>query len=106
MDFKTGVNNRTYDYCIDFTAKHGIEYVIMDEGWSDPFDVLLPTPPVDMEHLTAYAQERRVRLILGAVGSTMDRQHEVAFALFEKLGHRGREGRLHRSRRPARDRVL
>ena len=34
VDFKPGVNNRTYEYYIDFAARNGIEYVILDEGWS------------------------------------------------------------------------
>jgi alpha-glucosidase len=89
VDFKTGINNQSYEYFIDFAARHGIEYVILDEGWSDQFDVLLPTPLVDMEHLTKYARERGVRLILWAVWYTMDRQYEEAFALFEKWGVAG-----------------
>ncbi|MEE1103984.1 MAG: glycoside hydrolase family 97 N-terminal domain-containing protein, partial [Alistipes sp.] len=33
VDFQPGVNNRTYEYYIDFAAANGIEYVILDEGW-------------------------------------------------------------------------
>ena len=89
VPFVTGVNNQTYEYYIDFAAENGIPYVIMDEGWSDQFDVLLPTPQVDMEHLTAYAKSKGVRLILWGVWHTMDRQYEEAFALFEKWGIAG-----------------
>jgi alpha-glucosidase len=89
VPFVTGVNNETYEYFIDFAAANGIPYVIMDEGWSDQFDVLLPTPQVDMEHLTAYAKSKGVRLILWGVWYTMDRQYEEAFALFEKWGIAG-----------------
>ncbi len=34
VDFKTGINNETYKYYIDFASDHGIEYVILDEGWA------------------------------------------------------------------------
>ena len=34
VDFKAGINNDTYKYYIDFASKHGIEYVILDEGWA------------------------------------------------------------------------
>ncbi|MBQ5402603.1 MAG: glycoside hydrolase family 97 N-terminal domain-containing protein, partial [Bacteroidales bacterium] len=34
VDFKSGINNDTYKYYIDFAAAHGIEYVILDEGWA------------------------------------------------------------------------
>lgn len=89
VDFESGVNNQTYEYYIDFAAKNGIEYVIMDEGWSDQFDVLLPTPQLDMEHLANYAKKRGVRLILWAVWFPLDRQHEEAFKIFEKWGIAG-----------------
>jgi alpha-glucosidase len=89
VDFETGVNNKTYEYYIDFAARNGIEYVIMDEGWSDQFDVLLPSPYVDMEHLTRYAKEKGVKLILWAVWHTIDRQMKEAFELFEKWGIAG-----------------
>ena len=51
VDFKAGVNNVTYKAYIDFASKHGIEYVILDEGWAvnlkaDLFQVcLLYTSP-------------------------------------------------------------
>jgi alpha-glucosidase len=89
VDFTTGINNKTYEYYIDFAAKNGIEYIIMDEGWSDQFDVLLPSPFVDMEHLTRYAREKGVGIILWTVWHTIDRQMEDAFALFEKWGIAG-----------------
>ena len=34
VDFRAGINNPTYKYYIDFAAEHGIEYVILDEGWA------------------------------------------------------------------------
>ena len=89
VDFETGVNNDTYKYFIDFAAKNNIEYVIMDEGWSDQFDVLLPTPKVDMEMLANYARQKNVKLILWAVWHTIDRQYKEAFSLFEKWGIAG-----------------
>lgn len=89
VDFETGINNRTYEYYIDFAARNGIEYVIMDEGWSDQFDVLLPSPHVDMEHLTQYAKDKGVKLILWAVWFVLDRQMKEAFELFERWGIAG-----------------
>ena len=34
VDFKAGVNTDTYKYFIDFASKYGIEYILLDEGWS------------------------------------------------------------------------
>ena len=34
VDFRSGVNTATYKYYIDFAAKYGIDYILLDEGWS------------------------------------------------------------------------
>ena len=36
VDFEPGINTRTYKAYIDFAADYGLEYVVLDEGWSDP----------------------------------------------------------------------
>ena len=89
VNFETGINNKSYKYFIDFAAKNNIEYIIMDEGWSDQFDVLLPTPLVDMEYLSGYAKQKGVKIILWAVWHTIDRQYNEAFELFKKWGIAG-----------------
>ncbi len=89
VDFKTGMNTKTYEYFIDFASKNGIEYITLDEGWSDPFDIFLPTSDIDVEHLVKYAKERNVKIILWAVWHTIDRQYKEAFPLFEKWGIAG-----------------
>jgi alpha-glucosidase len=89
VDFEAGINTRSYEYFIDFAAKNNIEYVILDEGWSDQFDLLLPTSAVDMEHLTKYAKEKGVGLILWAVWHAIDKQQKEAFELFRKWGIAG-----------------
>ncbi len=68
-----GCNTATYERFIDFAATNGLEYVILDGGWSDGLDVFdwndanLPwnfNPKVDVPHLVAYAARRNVGLIL------------------------------------------
>ena len=86
VDFETGVNNRTYEYYIDFAAEHGLEYVIMDEGWSDVFDLLLQKPTVDVPHLVQYAKERQVGIVLWCVWHTLDRQMQAALDQFKFWG--------------------
>ena len=36
VDFPVGINTQTYKYFIDFASDNGIEYVVLDEGWSPP----------------------------------------------------------------------
>ena len=62
VDFKTGINNDTYKYYIDFASRFGIEYVILDEGWSKSrqADLFQVVPDIDLEELVKYAGERNV----------------------------------------------
>ena len=61
VDFETGVNNKTYEYYIDFAANNGLEYVILDEGWSDVFDLLLQKPKHRCALFSEVCQEKRRR---------------------------------------------
>uniref|UniRef100_UPI0040285DC2 glycoside hydrolase family 97 catalytic domain-containing protein n=1 Tax=Prevotella sp. TaxID=59823 RepID=UPI0040285DC2 len=89
VNFHTGFNTDTYKYYIDFAAKHGIEYVNLDEGWSDPFDLTKITSTIDMPELARYARNHGVGLILWCVWHTLDKQMDEAMAQFEKWGIAG-----------------
>jgi alpha-glucosidase len=89
VGFKSGINNESYEYFIDFAAENGIPYVILDEGWSDQFDLMLPTSEIDMERLTSYAEEKGVKLILWAVWHAIDRQKKQVFKQFQEWGIAG-----------------
>ncbi len=89
VDFETGVNNRTYEYYIDFAAANNLEYVVLDEGWSDVFDLLLQKPTIDVPHLVAYGKKRGVDIVLWAVWHTIDRQMEAALDQFVDWGVKG-----------------
>lgn len=68
VPFKAGINTETYQYYIDFASRYGIEYVILDEGWSvaKQNDLKKVVPEIDLPHLVSYANERNVKLILWA----------------------------------------
>ena len=89
VDFETGVNNKTYEYYIDFAAKNGLDYIILDEGWSDQFDLLLQKPGIDVPALVEYGKQKGVKLILWCVWHTLDRQMSEALDLFERWGIAG-----------------
>jgi len=40
VNFKAGINTETYKHYIDFASKNHIEYVVLDEGWSEETDML------------------------------------------------------------------
>ncbi|MBN2206781.1 MAG: glycoside hydrolase family 97 protein [Candidatus Aminicenantes bacterium] len=89
VGFASGVNTATYRHYIDFAARHGIAYVILDEGWSAPDDLFRVNPEVDMDALAAYARERNVGLILWCVWLTLDRQLDQALDRFAAWGAKG-----------------
>jgi alpha-glucosidase len=84
VDFPSGVNTESYKYYIDFAADHGIEYVILDEGWYELGDLFAINPDMDMDALLAYAEDRGVGLILWVVWKTLDDQFLPAMDQFEK----------------------
>ncbi len=89
VDFKSGVNTATYKYYIDFAAQHGIEYVVLDEGWYVLGDLLKVAPGMDMEEITAYAKKKNVGLILWVVWKTLDDQLIPALDRFARWGVKG-----------------
>jgi len=89
VDFKSGVNTETYKYYIDFAAKYGIEYIILDEGWYKLGNLLEVVPAMKMDELAAYAKQKKVGLIMWVVWKTLDDQLEPALAQFEKWGVKG-----------------
>ncbi|MGH9537792.1 MAG: glycoside hydrolase family 97 N-terminal domain-containing protein, partial [Terriglobales bacterium] len=72
VDFKSGVNTQTYKYYLDFAAKYGLQYIILDEGWYKLGDVLEVVPEINMEELTAYAKQKNVGVILWVVWKSFD----------------------------------
>ncbi|NLP10458.1 glycoside hydrolase family 97 protein, partial [bacterium] len=89
VDFKAGVNTATYKHYIDFAAKYGIPYIILDEGWYDLKDLMKVVPEVDMEELVRYSREKNVGLVLWTTWKALDDKMEEAMTQFEKWGIRG-----------------
>jgi alpha-glucosidase len=89
VDFKAGINTATYKYYIDFAAKYGIPYIILDEGWYKLGNVLEVVPEINMNELTAYARQKNVGIILWVVSKTLDDQLIPALDQFAKWGVKG-----------------
>ena len=89
VEFSAGLNTETYRYFIDFAADHGIEYVILDEGWSDPADLWKLNPEIDLPALLAHARQRGVGLILWVVWKTLDDRFDEALDRFAEWGVAG-----------------
>lgn len=91
VDFRAGINNDTYKYYIDFASEHGIEYVILDEGWAvnKQADLFAVIPEIDLEMLAEYASQRNVGLILWAGYWAFDRDMEKVCEHYSKMGIKG-----------------
>ncbi len=91
VDFKTGINNDTYKYYIDFASRHGIEYVILDEGWAvnRQADLMQVVPEIDLKELVEYGRECNVGIILWAGYWAFDRDMENVCRYFSDLGVKG-----------------
>ena len=91
VDFKSGVNNDTYKYYIDFASKKGIEYVILDEGWAVNLkaDLMQVVDGINLKELVDYANKRNVGLILWAGYWAFDRDMEHVCKHYSEMGIKG-----------------
>ncbi len=91
VDFTPGINNETYKYYIDFASRYGIEYVILDEGWSvkGEADLMQVVPEIDIKELVDYAAERNVGIILWAGYWALNRDIEGLCKHYSEMGVKG-----------------
>ncbi len=91
VPFKAGINMPTYKYYIDFAAKNGIEYIVLDEGWYDPKsgDMLTVIPELNLEELIAYGRQKGVDIVLWTVFNVLDDQLEEACQKYSAMGVKG-----------------
>ena len=91
VDFRAGINNDTYKYYIDFASKHGVEYVILDEGWAVNLkaDLMQVIPEIDIKELVDYGKSRNVGIILWAGYHAFDRDMEKVTKFYSEMGVKG-----------------
>lgn len=91
VDFKAGFNTETYKYFIDFSAKYGLEYILIDEGWFDTkstniFDL---APDLDLREVISYANLKNVGVFLWAGFLSLERDLEKATKHYAQMGIKG-----------------
>jgi alpha-glucosidase len=87
VNFKAGINVETYKYYTDFAAANKLEYIIIDEGWSDDHD--LNISKLDVQTIVDYAKTKNVGVILWATWYSVMRDTEGLFAKFQQMGVKG-----------------
>ena len=91
VDFKPGVNTKTYKAYIDFASEYGVEYVILDEGWATKYknDLLDIVPEIDMQAILDYAKTKGVGIILWAGYNAFNNDMERICEHYSKMGVKG-----------------
>ena len=89
MPFKRGINNDTYKYHIDFASAHGIEYILIDEGWSSLESIMEPIDDIDINGLVSYASSKGVGVLLWASWKAVHKDVERVFAHYASIGVKG-----------------
>jgi alpha-glucosidase len=89
VDFRAGINTESYKYYIDFAAENGIEYINLDEGWSDQYDLMKLDDQIDLKEIVDYANEKGIGVFLWCVHYPLDEKLEEAMKQFTALGIKG-----------------
>lgn len=91
VDFEAGINTETYKAYIDFASRHGIEYIILDEGWAVNLKASLfeVVPEIDLPRLVAYGQSKQVGIILWAGYYAFHRDMEKVCRHYSEMGIKG-----------------
>jgi len=85
-DGKRAYTTETMKYYVDFAAKSGFEYMMLDAGWSDHNDITKMNGAVDVPELVRYGKEKGVRVWIWLLGSQGGSAVDEAFPLYEKVG--------------------
>ena len=93
VDFRAGINTATYKYFVDFARNNHLEYIIIDEGWSDPEDLLIFSDKMDMAGIINYAKENGVGVILwSSWRNLVQRGHAKMEEIMKHYGDMGVKG--------------
>ena len=90
VDFRAGINTPTYKHYIDFAQNNGLEYIIVDEGWSSEEDLLeYSYDELCIPELVAYGKERQVGVILWSSWRNLIKDMERNMAYYAAAGVKG-----------------
>ena len=89
VDFRAGINTNTYLYYIDFAAKNGIEYVLLDEGWAESTDIMKVVPEIDLPYIIRYARLKGVSILLWGGWLHLSQKMNESLEHYAELGVKG-----------------
>ena len=89
VDFEAGVNFQTYREYINFASENGLQYILIDVGFSKTNDIMLVNPALRIEELIAFANSKHVGIIAWSGWLAIKDKIEEACAHYAKLGIKG-----------------
>lgn len=90
VGFKSGLNTETYKYYIDFASKYGLEYIMLDEGWTKTTqDILHSNPDIDIPELVAYGKKKNVGVLLWVLWNPLNEKMDEVLDLYKNWGIKG-----------------
>ena len=90
VDFKAGLDTRTYKYYIDFASKFNIPYIILDEGWTkSTTNIKEANPDLDIKELMAYGKSKNVGIILWCLWNPLDAEMDEILDIYANWGAKG-----------------
>lgn len=89
VDFVAGMNTDTYKYYIDFASANALEYIIIDEGWSDSESLMKLSDKIDLSTLVGYAASKNVGIILWSSWRNMIKDMESTMEHYSRMGIKG-----------------
>ena len=89
VDFRAGINTETYKYYIDFASANKLEYIILDEGWSNDLDLMDVNPELNLQEIIDYGKQKNVGVILWAGWYATSQKLDEAFSKYSSMGVKG-----------------
>ena len=90
VDFKAGLDTKTYKYYIDFASQYKIPYIILDEGWTlTTLNIKEPNKDLNLKELIAYGKSKNVDIILWCLWNALDADVNGTLDLYAKWGIKG-----------------
>jgi alpha-glucosidase len=89
VDFRAGINTETYKYYIDFASANKLEYIILDEGWSNDLDLMDVNSKLNLQEIIDYGKQKNVGVILWAGWYATSQKLDEAFSKYAAMGVKG-----------------
>lgn len=82
-------NTALYNYYVDFAAENHFEYLMIDAGWSDNYNLLKVNPRLDVRSVIQRAASKQVGVFLWCVASTLMKDLEGQLDFLQSIGAAG-----------------